>query len=635
MNFLYIYDCVTGRAFQATQAAQSIGNRPDAGIRLSMKEGIAALVMTKGESYVYYPKLEYTRDSETTKASFEIENGRGYLIGTNGGLFHLYCTPTPPEMQQKAHSKYDNKSWYYYHAGMTSWQGPFSPAQLLNLSRGLPESTVVTMQGLPGGTCSLQAFCSVPWQEMALQKPVPAVPPPAPAAPTAPAAPAVSAAPPAAMVPPPLTPAAPSAPVPAVDPTPVTQEMEFEQDDMQGTHLCPSCWLRFNAGDVMSIASHPSLMGDPILGPDAMKRFHARRFNLKGQAVDEKGMPCPHLACPHCRHKLPPRFLEIETLIFSIIGAPASGKSYYLASLIHEMTYVGGKGFNLAWRDADPAGNAQLNEVSTRLFSSATPQQAYLTKTDLEGALYEEFYRRGRMVKLPKPFVYNLSVPQSKLPPVSVVFYDNAGEHFEPGRSSEDSPGAMHVPVASGIIFLFDPTTSKAFRRIITQTNDPQLKTEAQRIDQQAIIMAETESRIVEMLNHRAGELLDTPFAVLIGKCDLWESYLSTPEGGGAGLLPVCEDGKVIRANIEANSKRLRSLMMSLEPSICTTAESISSCVRYFAVSQLGAPPITFEDAESGVTRIGPDPSRIAPRYMCDPTLWLLSELMPGYVQSV
>lgn len=628
MNYLYIFDCVTGRHRHVTQPSVSIGNAPDAGVQLSMKPGIAAILMVKNDTCVYYPKQEYMRDGAATMSSFELENGRGYLIGVNGGLFHLYYSSTLPDQQIQVCGKYNNKAWYYYYAGMTNWQGPFTPAELSDKAKNLPPTALVTMHGLPGGACALQAFSSVSWQENAMPNPAVVVPPPAPVMPAQsamPAAPQVMPQNPQPVVAPAVHAA------PAVEP----EELVSMVDDQQGTHLCPSCWLRFNTGDVMSIASHPSLMGDAVLGPDAMKRFHAKRFNTKGQAIDEKGMPCTQLACPHCRHKLPPRFLEIETLIFSIIGAPASGKSYYLASFIHEMAYVGSKGFNLAWRDADPTGNAQLNEVSNRLFSSATPQQAYLTKTDLEGALYEEFHRRGRMVKLPKPFVYNLSVPNSTLPPVSVVFYDNAGEHFEPGRSSDDSPGAMHVSVASGIIFLFDPTTSKSFRQIITQKDDPQLKTDAHRIDQQTQIMAETEARIAELLNHRAGELLDTPFSVLIGKCDLWESYLSTPEGGGEPLLPVSENGKIIQANVKANSDRLRALMMSLEPSICTTAESISSNVRYFAVSQLGAPPITFEDAASGVTRIGPDPARIAPRHMCDPTLWMLSELMPGYVESV
>lgn len=624
MNYLYIFDCVTGRHYHVCQSSVSIGNAPDAGVQLCMSPGIAAILMVKNDTCIYYPKLEYVRAGAASKSSFELENGRGYLVGVNGGLFHLYYTAVPPEEQQLVCGKYNNKAWYYYYSGMTTWQGPFTPSELLDKSNSLPPTALVTMLGLPGGVCALKAFSNVSWHELANPKSAVVVPLPA-SVPAALSAPQV------------LPQSQPPVAAPPVQTVPsVEQEEQVSMlDDQQGTHLCPSCWLRFNTGDVMSIASHPSLMGDAVLGPDAMKRFHAKRFNIKGQAIDEKGMPCRHLACPHCRHKLPPRFLEIETLIFSIIGAPASGKSYYLASFIHEMAYVGSKGFNLAWRDADPTGNAQLNEVSNRLFSSATPQQAYLTKTDLEGALYEEFHRRGRMVKLPRPFVYNLSVPNSTLPPVSMVFYDNAGEHFEPGRSSDDSPGAMHVSVASGIIFLFDPTTSKSFRRIITQQDDPQLHTEALRIDQQTQIMAETEARIAELLNHRAGELLDTPFSVLIGKCDLWESYLSTPEGGGEALLPVSENGKIIQANVMANSERLRALMMSLEPSICTTAESISNNVRYFAVSQLGAPPITFEDAENGVTRIGPDPAKIAPRYMCDPTLWMLSELMPGYVQSV
>lgn len=572
-----------------------------------MLPGICGVVMSRGSVNTFFPKLPYECNGAGMEGSFNLEDGKGYLIACNGGLFLMLCSPVPPQAQQMLFASYNKDAWYYYTPDLGGWQGPLTAMQLNAMADRLNPASWVTMTGMgQDNYCSLNAFREMARRFYAVQPQQPVMP-----------------------VQPQQTNAA------VYD---EEEEEEYEMpeiDEHSGRFLCPVCWLRFDAGDVMSIASHPDLMGDPVLGRDAMLRFQATRFNARGQALDDKGMPCMHLACPHCRHKLPPRFLEIEEMIFSIIGAPSSGKSYYLASFIHEMAYKVAPEFNLAWRDADPAGNSQLNDVSNRLFSAATPQQAYLSKTDLEGALYEEFYRHGRMVKLPKPFVFNLSKMQSKKPPLSMVFYDNAGEHFEPGRNNEDSPGAMHVAVASGLFFLFDPTSCPAFRKLITHREDPQLNSNGMQLDQQAIIMAETESRIASILNTGPGEQISTPFAVLIGKCDLWEDYLSTPEGGGKPLLPAVVNGKLIRENVEANSQRLRKLMMKIQPAICTTAESISDNVRYFAISQLGCSPVTFEDELTGVTRIGPDPNVIAPRYMCDATLWMLSLLAPDYIPTV
>ena len=82
---------------------------------------------------------------------------------------------------------------------------------------------------------------------------------------------------------------------------------------------CPLCWLKFDLGDAMSIATHESLRGDPILGADEMLRFLPTSFNEDGVPLDATGMPSPDIACPHCRKRLPPNYLELEQKIFSIV----------------------------------------------------------------------------------------------------------------------------------------------------------------------------------------------------------------------------------------------------------------------------------------------------------------------------
>jgi hypothetical protein len=282
--------------------------------------------------------------------------------------------------------------------------------------------------------------------------------------------------------------------------------------------------------------------------------------------------------------------------------------------------------FGVVFRDADPAGNAVLNQMVTRLFSQASPQDAFIAKTDLEGDLYESLPRYGQNVKLPKPFIFKLSEPSDPASDFSIVLYDNAGEHFQPGRNSDDSPGAQHISVASGIFFLFDPLHSADFLRAMGEVTDPQ--TSERRDEQQDILLAESEVRIKTLLGMESSQRISTPLAIMIGKCDTWLHLL-----GSESLEPIIEHRKIDPTAIQRNSDRIRKLLCEISPSIVANAEALSSNVRYFAISPLGSSPVVFTD-DLGNRKVGPDPSALNPRCIEDPTLWVLSEVAPSLVPS-
>ncbi|MDB6174047.1 MAG: hypothetical protein JWL59_3358 [Chthoniobacteraceae bacterium] len=404
------------------------------------------------------------------------------------------------------------------------------------------------------------------------------------------------------------------------------EEEPTEIDIEYGEFTCPVCWLKFDRGDAMNIAVHASLRGDPILGEEHLQRFHATRFTDRGQALDAMNIPAPDLACPHCRRKLPQGFLDMPHLIFSIVGAPSSGKSYYLSVLVKVLQSALFKNFGITFRDADPSANVILNQMKTQLFSAATPEDAYLAKTELEGAMYETLPRLGRKVPLPKPFIFNLSNPRDQGDDFSVVFYDNAGEHFEPTRNSADSPGAQHIAAASGIFFLFDPLHNEEFKKRLTGLRDPQV--DSRRLDQQDIILAETEVRIKSLLGLDARQKIATPFAVIVGKSDTWLHLL-----GGEPIESPVRDGRLDHSIVARNSARVRALLIEICPAIAANAEAVSSDVMYFAASPLGCSPVEFTDAR-GVTLIGPDPQRLNPQHVEIPTFWVLSRVAPGVVPS-
>ncbi len=388
----------------------------------------------------------------------------------------------------------------------------------------------------------------------------------------------------------------------------------------RGTLVCPVCWLQFEVGDVMHVAVHDSLRGDPILGADALLRFHATQFNDRGQALDAFSLPCTDIACPHCRRILPPGFLDSPHHIFSIVGDQSAGKSYYLSVLIKQLPVSLYQRFGVVFQDADPTGNAILNEMKRTLFSALTPEQARLVKTQLEGAMYERLPRFGRIVALPKPFVYNLAVAQDASRRSSVVFYDNAGEHFQPGRDSADSPGAQHVASSSGILFLFDPFNNPEFRRRMAKQCDPQL--ERPMLDQQDVILSELKTRVKRLLNLPAEAKLATPLAVLVGKCDTWMSWLGPTPFEDPLVGERFEFPAVLR-----NSEKVRTLLLEIAPTIVANAESVSEQVLYFPVSAFGHSPVKI-----GAGDYVPDPRQLKPILVEIPLLWLLSRVMPELV---
>ena len=300
----------------------------------------------------------------------------------------------------------------------------------------------------------------------------------------------------------------------------------------------------------------------------------------------------------------------------------ARGKSYYLSVLIKLLPLALFRHFQVSFQDADPAGNAMLNDMKKTLFSAQTPAEARLVKTQLEGAMYERLPRYGRTVALPKPFVFYLSSLPNPDRRCAAIFYDNAGEHFQPGRDSADSPGAQHVASSAGILFLFDPFNHPEFRKRMSGQPDPQL--EKPIFDQQDVILSELKVRVKKLLNLDIRTQVETPLAVLVGKCDAWMPLL-----GERPFLNPVQDHRLDMAAVQQNSQLVRQLMVELAPAVVANAEGFSKNVLYFPVSSFGHPPVKIGDGA-----YVPDPRQLEPVLVEVPLLWLLSRIRPDMVPS-
>ena len=86
--------------------------------------------------------------------------------------------------------------------------------------------------------------------------------------------------------------------------------------------------------------------------------------------------------------------------------------------------------------------------------------------------------------------------------------------------------------------------------------------------------------------------------------------------------------------HIDINSARLRQFIFNIAPHICSSAEAISSNVRYFAASALGESPVEFMDERSGTVLIGPASGSVRPVRVAEPLLWVLHNASPSLIPS-
>ena len=406
--------------------------------------------------------------------------------------------------------------------------------------------------------------------------------------------------------------------------SPAVIEEEEPLGSDEGELICPSCWRKFDVGRVMRIAKHASLRGDPILGEADMLRFEPIRFNDNGVALDGMGVPAPDLACPHCRRRLPHGFMDFKHHIMSIVGAQTSGKSYFLCSMTRAMGDTMFRKFDATFTDADARLNVMLTDMRDALFSARTPEQAIVAKTRLDGEMYEQLPRYGKMVPLPRPFIFNIQPRKNEEDTRAVIFYDNAGENFLPGADLDRSPGIFHLASASGILFMFDPAYSTPFRECLRNSQDPQF--ESRHTDYQASILSGLKTLVQQTKGLDVRGRLTTPFAFMVGKFDLWRELLATD----SLAQPLTDEGFDLAA-VDENSQVTRKLMVDICPNLVAVAETISSNVKFFPVSPTGCSPKRIKN-EKGEDGLAPNPAEIKPFLVEVPVLWILSQIEPHLV---
>ena len=403
-----------------------------------------------------------------------------------------------------------------------------------------------------------------------------------------------------------------------------TEDLAREIPD--GKLLCPHCWKSFDSENLLYVSVHPSLVGDPILGDFVQKRFVPSTFNAGGLPLDECGLPATDAACPRCHLEYPVGMIDNPSLYLSIVGATSSGKSYFLTCLVHKLREVLPNQFNTGFYDLSPKLNETLNNYEKQLFMSLSPGKiTALPATQISGdGISDRVLLDNMEIELPKPFIFecNPAPGQKNSSKSSLVFYDNSGEMFIPGRDEWVNQATLHLPHSNGIMFLFDPTNDANMCRSLCDASDPQVSERPRSVDQ-VLLFNEMISRIRRHSNMGTEEKCSIPLVVVIGKYDTWSKNFSV-DLRSTSPVQFSDDtfeGSLDMDTIASVSFETRQLVQKYVPSLVDTAERFFKDVFFIPVSSFGT--VARMDPSGFIGIVTED---ISPIWIEVPALLLLSQ---------
>lgn len=401
---------------------------------------------------------------------------------------------------------------------------------------------------------------------------------------------------------------------------------------------CPSCWHEFPPEDVMYISRSGDLRGDPVLGADEFRRFRPVHFTVAGEAVDNRGIATTLLACPRCHLPIHELLAEVPPLFISLIGPPASGKSYFLATMVYGLRTNVLPAAGLRLQDADPAANSIIRDYEDILFSNPQPDKpTEIPKTDpTSPQLYRRATIDGMEVRFPLPFQFSIW-PTEEHPSYAeaerigrvLVLYDNAGEDFLPGSSELNSEAVRHLAQSDILLMMFDPTQEMRLHEFC-KSGDPQVAHgihpdgRGPVIARQETILTEAAKRMRNYLHMSHTEPLGKPIIVVVPKFDA----LGDLPDVSIDVEPYVQarDDHLIRLDmprVEEVSDNVRQFLKQKCPDFVATAESLSNMVRYIPVSSLGCSPVRVTDGDRRF--YGVRPMDIRPKWVTVPMLYCMT----------
>ena len=369
--------------------------------------------------------------------------------------------------------------------------------------------------------------------------------------------------------------------------------------------ICPSCFEEIYIGEcrVVSGRTPGKVLKE---APEGWWERRMARLNPERLDIPQYAQELAHRECPNCRYLLPSNIEHVKSITLAVIGDTFSGKSHYIAALIHQIK-------------AEWMGNA----TGFARFTCLTPEVEKAYTRDY----FEPLFLNKKIIDSTlqatkptwEPLIYNLVVYPSPNHPTTVanlMIYDASGEDF----AVEDRlvQFARFIFNASAFVFVADPVTMVP----IFEQLPPQLQSELQ----SAFELAHAKIRraveglnsVIDLFERYRGipdgsSLPDTPIAVMLSKANLLK-YIHLPYDYSFLINPQYGDSVDLQ-DIHIVDQEVRNLLRIYKQGDLLAATRRFEKVKFFATSATGEPP-----NESGYF------TKVEPCRCLDPVLWILHQ---------
>ncbi|WP_449066366.1 GTPase domain-containing protein [Planomonospora algeriensis] len=302
--------------------------------------------------------------------------------------------------------------------------------------------------------------------------------------------------------------------------------------------------------------------------------------------------------CPECHSRLPAEYCANPGKIVALVGAKGSGKSTYIAVLLHEL----------------------MNRVGAELDASLVPcddRTIERYKQDFSRPLYGQNrlpeVTQSAANSLRDPLVYLLTRTirgrlRSRTESLTLVLFDTAGEDLRSRDVTE-----MHLRylnAADSVIFLVDPLELPGARDSLNGAARAASGALADDPDSDPVNVI---SRVTELLRHRGGGgAVKIPVAVALSKIDALQPSMERQSALHRARERI---GALDLDDREAVHEQIRALLDGWQAAMLDRyLRQNYADYAFFGLSALGAVP------EPG--RVGA--GGIRPYRVEDPLLWLL-----------
>lgn len=364
---------------------------------------------------------------------------------------------------------------------------------------------------------------------------------------------------------------------------------------MAKTITCPYCFNTFpvNQAQFRCTNSQCANSGKVFDAPPVKRRLFSQPPVITSAECPTCLQPSYKRLCPHCNFELTHDAGLTDEVTIAVIGGRGTGKSTYIATLIHRLKNEVGLNFQ--------AGVGALNDYTRRRY-----------RDDFEVPLFRKRQllpptrTASQEASTKTPMVFRITFEKNA---ANLSIFDSAGEDMQ--SLDTMSLEARYICHADGVVFLLDPLQIDTVRQLLAGGDVPLPLPDAGA--EPKLIVERLRQLYERQLGLRSTTKIDKPVAFTLAKIDALYSILEPGSGlhsnGGHFGFFNAADAQSIHTEIT------HILMNWMGPEFDNFLRANFSHYRYFGVSSLGQPPRDPQHLET-----------VAPHRVEDPILWLFHE---------